>query len=189
MKKRKDATIYDLFDSCLHRMLQAEEEVNDQLKVVCEMAHSSRLKAIYEEHMDETQMQIQRLRDCLDIIELNAPKEEVGVVEKGKKMLRSIAEAAFHPKNEALHGIIKEAKEVFHEYSDTALHDLVLSSGTQSIEMGEIAGYKTLIFLAKECDYREVVNLLNRSLAEEEKAYKMLGSFADGEAKKVEQSA
>lgn len=187
--KKHNESICNLLQGYLTRMLQAEEDILKQLKTVSSVAQSNGLKTIFDKHITETKNQIERLKDCLKYIEKKMPPHEEGLIEKGKNTLKSIAKAAFYQRSDAIDGIIKEGERVFKEYIDTNLHDYVLSSGAQSLEMGEIAAYKTLISLAKECNFNEIQDLLEQTLKEEMKAYDLLTAFSDEEVKKAQKSA
>lgn len=171
MKKSRES-ICNLFESLLSRMLQAEEKILKQLKAICKATHANTLRSIFETHLGETQHQIQRLKECLK--HLGAKKE------RGE--MTSIA-------SEAIDGIMKEGEHTFKEYADTSLHDYVLASGAQSLEMGEIAAYKTLLSLAVQCGFEEIEDLLEETLKEEINAYELLKTFSEEEARKLKKSA
>jgi ferritin-like metal-binding protein YciE len=188
---KHEAKIEDFFECSLQNMLQAEEDILKQLNLISKVADSKELKQIFQEHMEETKVQADRLKKAIQTLESKSNKEESkeeGVVEKGKKMAKT-AVKSFSSKSEAIDGIVKQGEKVFKEFSDTSLHDLVLASGAQALEMGEIAAYKTLLFLADLCGHSELIEPLQQSLDEEQKAYETLRGFCNEEGKKVEKSA
>lgn len=186
---KSNKSICNLFETLVNRMLRAEEHICDQLQKICSIAQANELKTIFETHITETEHQIQRLKDCLKYLDENLPKEEQGLIEKGKNTLKEITQTALHQKSEAIDGVIKEGEHIFKEYEDTNLHDFVLSSGALSLEMGEITAYNTLIALATECGFKEIQDLLKETLEEEKHAYDSLKAFAEEEAKKNRKSA
>src|SRR5690606_21851882 len=102
--KKNHESIITLFESLLVRMLEAEEKILKQLKVVCKASHANSLRSIFETHMGETEHQIQRLKSSL---------KHLGA----KKMA--------HVNSEAIEGIMKEGEHTFKEYAETHLHDYV----------------------------------------------------------------
>lgn len=186
--KGKKSSIYALFQTLLNKMLLAEEDILKQLKIVSKAADSEDLKMIFDRHSAETNQQVQRLKDSLEYLESKTSEEE-SPIEKGKKVLKTAAKKMFHKKSEAIDGIITEGEHVFKEYAKTNLHDYVIATGAQSLEMGEIAAYKTLISLAKDCGLKEIERSLQTTLQEEIKAYDLLKAFSEEEAKRIEKSA
>lgn len=170
--KKSHESIITLFESLLIRMLKAEKEILKQLKVVSQTAQANSLQSIFETHTGETENQIQRLKSCL---------KHLGVPKDGKNIARI--------NSEAIHGIMQEGEHTFKEYAQTHLHDYVLASGAQSLEMGEIAAYKTLISLAVQCGFEEIEDLLEETLKEEINAYELLKTFSEEEARKLKKSA
>lgn len=192
---KKDAKVGDFFESSLQSMLQAEEDILKQLKLISRLADSKELKQIFEDHMEETEAQADRIREALKTLELTSKEEEKeeGVIEKGKKAVKAVKTVlvvkSLNPKSEAIEGIIKQGEKIFKQFSNTSLHDLVLASGAQALELGEVGAYKTLLFLADLSGHSEMIGFIQQSLDEEQKAYEMLRSFCNEEGRKVEKSA
>lgn len=173
----------NILEFSLQKMLQAEEEICKQLRLLSESANSLKLKNIFSEHVAETEVQIRRLKSSLEVLE-SRPVED-SLLEKGKKVVQSIARSLSF-KSETMEGLIEDSKDMFKKFGDTLLRDLVLACGAEAIEMGEIAAYKNMIFLAEIVGYPDVLDLLKQSLQEEQKAYDVLSAFSSIESKKIE---
>lgn len=188
--RNNNISLHAFFERLLRCMRNAEQDISKQLEIICHLAKEVRFKQGLEKHRQETLSQIQRLEQALILMGLDIEEKKEGLIEnakeifeKGKEMVSDLV-AGFVPKSPSIQGIVKEGKELFEEFQNTEVHDLVLSSGVQSIEMGEIASYKTLCQIAEQCASREVLDLLQTSLKEEEDQFNLLSEITEEELKK-----
>jgi Mn-containing catalase len=121
-------------------------------------ARSGQLQRLFEVHLEETEAQAERLNECLRL--LGAPAR----AKPCKGMM----------------GIIEEGQEVIEEIKkkDDASADLALIGAAQRVEHYEIAGYTTARNLAQQLHHSVIVQLLTKSLAEEENADQLLNQVA-----------
>ena len=125
---------------------------------MAEAARFDRLRECFEEHLIETEGQIERLNECLSLLGETARakpcKGMMGLVEEGQE-------------------VMKEGEE-----KEDALADLALIGAAQRVEHYEISAYTTAKNLAQQLRHSAVVALLAKSLAEEENADMLLNQIA-----------
>lgn len=131
----------------LRDIYHAEKQITRALPKMIKAATSERLKAGFEQHLGETQAQIERLEQCFELLD-----ERV----RGKTC-------------EAMRGIIEECQTMLEEDLTPEVCDAVLVASAQKVEHYEIASYGTVIAWAKDLGLANVAKLLDETL-EEEKA-------------------
>ena len=150
--------INDLLLDELRDILHAEKQLTKALPKMAKAARFDRLRECFEEHLLETEGQIERLNECFDLLGETARakpcKGMMGLVEEGEE-------------------VIEEGQE-----KEDALADLALIGAAQRIEHYEISGYTTAKNLAQQLRHSAVVALLSKSLAEEENADQLLNQIA-----------
>lgn len=150
--------IQDLLVEELQDLLHAETQVLKALPKMEKAAHSNELKLAFQRHLQETQEQVERLRQSFDLLGVK-PKPKVckgmqGLLEEGQEMM-------------------DEGKE-----KEDVASDLALIASAQKVEHYEISGYGTARTMAVQIGRPEVADLLSKSLAEEENADTMLTQVA-----------
>jgi ferritin-like metal-binding protein YciE len=136
-------------------LLSAEQQFSKALTKVKNNAVDSGLKELAARHFDETQQHIENLRQAFEILG-----------EKPEKMVCKGAQ-----------GICEENDSTIKEEKPKGnIKDLVLLSGSIRVEHYEIAGYSAAIALAKALKKREVVQLLQANLKQEQATAKILES-------------
>ena len=142
----------------LRDILHAEKQLVKALPKMAKAARSGQLQRLFEVHLEETEAQAERLNECLRL--LGAPAR----AKPCKGMM----------------GIIEEGQEVIEEIKkkDDASADLALIGAAQRVEHYEIAGYTTARNLAQQLHHSAIVQLLTKSLAEEENADQLLNQVA-----------
>ncbi|MDR6821047.1 ferritin-like metal-binding protein YciE [Neorhizobium sp. 2083] len=120
-------------------------------------AQSQDLKTAFETHLQETEGQIERLVQVFEIL---------GKPARGKTC-------------PAIDGIVEEGQEILEEFKDSAALDAGLLAAAQAVEHYEIARYGTLRNWARELGKDDVAQLLEETLAEEEKTDELLTQLAD----------
>lgn len=117
-------------------------------------------KAGFLQHREETQVQIERLKQVFELL---------GKAARGKTC-------------EAIQGIIAEGEEIIEEFKDSPALDAGLISSAQAVEHYEIARYSTLIEWANQLGLTYAVPLLQANLAEEEATHQKLTQLAKSSA-------
>ncbi len=141
------ASMQDLYVHQLQDVYYAEQQITKALPKMIEKATDTQLRQGFEQHLRETEGQIERLRRVFEI---------EGLQPKGVTC-------------PAIDGIIKEADEVAGEVSDKAVLDAALTAAAQAVEHYEISRYGTLVTWAEQLGRSECAAILRETL-EEEKA-------------------
>jgi ferritin-like metal-binding protein YciE len=150
-------TFADLFEHQLEDIYYAEKQITKALPTMIAKASNPQLRASFEQHLTETESQIERLERVF---------ESLGKTAKG----------ATCP---AIDGIIKEANEVAGEISDKAVLDAALIAAAQAVEHYEITRYGTLIAWAQQLGHTQAIVLLRQNLAEEKATDEKLTTMAE----------
>lgn len=78
-----------------------------------------------------------------------------------------------------MEGLVEESKELIDEIEKGPVLDAGLIAACQKVEHYEIAGYGTLIAMAKHLDMQDAADLLAETLAEEKAADEKLTAIAE----------
>src|SRR5246127_225388 len=146
----------DLFLDTLKDIYYAEKQIYKALPKMARAAASDDLRAAFEKHHDETEVQIGRLEEIF---------EQLGKAARGKKC-------------DAIEGILDEGKEIMDEYAGTPALDAGLLAAAQAVEHYEISRYGTLKTWAAKLGHEDAVKLLDETLAEEKKTDDALSKLA-----------
>jgi Mn-containing catalase len=142
----------------LRDILHAEKQLLKALPKMAKAARSAQLQALFETHLGETEAQVERLDECLQL--LSAPARA--------KPCKGMA------------GLVEEGEEVIDEgkKKEDAPADLALIGAAQRVEHYEIAAYTTARNLALQLRQPAIVQLLTMSLGEEQNAGQLLDQVA-----------
>ena len=151
-------TLRAAFIDELRDAYDAEKQLTKALPKMAKAARSPKLRTAFEEHLEETRGQIERLEQIFGSLD-----EKV----RGKHC-------------EGIAGIIEEGKSVMEEDFDDATMDACLIAGGQRAEHYEMAAYGTLIAWAKAMGHMDAVDLLQQTLDEEKTADEKLTALAEG---------
>ena len=150
--------IEELLVDQLRDILHAEKQLLKALPKMAKSARSTQLQALMQNHLVETEGQVDRLNECLQILGAQARakpcKGMAGLVEEGEE-------------------VMKEGKS-----KDDAPADLALIGAAQRVEHYEIAAYTTARNLALQLRQPVIVQLLTMSLGEEQNAGQLLDQVA-----------
>jgi len=153
----KIATLEDLLVEELRDLYSAETQLVKALPKMAKAAGSDELRTAIENHLQETQGQVQRLEQIF---------EHLSARPKGKKCA-------------AMEGLIEEGKELMQEdIEDESVMDAGLIAAAQKVEHYEIASYGTVRTWAQQLGLNEVAQLLEQTLEEEKQADKKLNQIA-----------
>jgi ferritin-like metal-binding protein YciE len=124
----------------------AEKQALRCMQKALKMASAPALREGIEMHIEQTQVQIERIEQAMEKLE----------VRPGRKVC------------EAMRGLVEEAThEISEQDGKGPILDLVIIASMQRIEHYEIAAYGTDVALAKALDEKEVMDLLTLTLEEE----------------------
>ncbi len=150
-------TLDDLFVHTLQDIYYAEKQITKALPKMIGMATDAGLKAGFEQHLRETEMQIKRLEQVF-------------------QMHGQSAKAVDCP---AIDGIIKEANQLSGEIGDKDVLDAALLASAQAVEHYEITRYGSLIAWAKQLGRPDCASVLQQNLDEEYATDKRLTAMAE----------
>ena len=135
----------DFYIEELKDILDAEKQLTKALPKMAQAAQSEQLKAAFQEHLQVTEGQINRL----------------------KQIFKRLQEPAKGKKCKAMSGLIREAEEFLSEDAVPEVIDVGLITAAQKVEHYEIAVYGCLATYAKLLGFMEDKELLGQSLQEE----------------------
>jgi ferritin-like metal-binding protein YciE len=153
---KEPKTLDDLFHDTLKDIYFAEKKILATLPKMAKASQSEDLRAAFEKHRTETEVQIERLERVFAIIEKKP---------QGKTCA-------------AIVGITEEGAEIMEEYKGSPALDAGLLAAAQAVEHYEISRYGTMIAWAEELGLDEAVSLLEETLEEEEATDEALTEIA-----------
>jgi ferritin-like metal-binding protein YciE len=151
------ATLRDLYVYELRDLYSAETQLVKALPKMAKAATSRELKNAFEDHLQATERQVERLDRIF---------EKLGEKPRGRKCV-------------AMEGLIEEGKELINGNADDDVRDAGLIAAAQKVEHYEIAGYGTCRTYARTMGDEEAAELLQETLDEEGEADKLLTSLAE----------
>jgi Mn-containing catalase len=150
--------LQELLTEELKDLLSAETQLVKALPKMAKAAKDPSLRKAFEDHLEQTKGQVERLKQVFEMLEEKAKakpcKGMAGLLEEGQE-------------------VIAEGKQM-----EEAAADLALIGAAQRVEHYEIAAYGTARAIAEQMDRRDVVKLLSQTLAEEEKTDQLLTKVA-----------
>ena len=149
-------TVQDLFVEELRDIYHAERQITKALPKMAKAASSPELKQAFELHLEQTRGQIERLDQVFE--QLDLPK-------RAKKC-------------EAMEGLLEEARATMEDIEDDGVLDTSMIINAQKVEHYEIAGYGSLVALAKQLGHDQAASLLAETLAEEKQTDQTLSKLA-----------
>lgn len=150
-------TLNDLFYETLKDIYYAERQIVKALPKMARGAQDPKLKAAFETHKEETEGQIERLKQVFEIIGKRA---------QGKTC-------------DAIEGILSEGDEILEEFKGTRALDAGLLAAAQAVEHYEISRYGTLRAWALQLGLKDAAKLLDETLKEESKTDDLLTDLAE----------
>jgi ferritin-like metal-binding protein YciE len=151
--------IHELFVVSLKDLYSGEKQLVSALPKMAKGATSENLRKGFEEHLKETEGQVQRLEQIADLLEINLG---------GNKC-------------EAMAGLITEGSEFLGIEGSPSVIDLGLIGAAQKVEHYEIAGYLSAMALAEMMGHEEAADLLGQTLEEEIRTDEKLQMVAEDE--------
>ncbi len=152
-----------LYIHTLKDIYNAERQLLKAMPQMANAASSSKLKKAFNEHLEETKDQVQRIETLFENLDFSPTG---------------------HP-CKAMQGLIEEAKEIIDDGSiPSEVKDAGLIAAAQKIEHYEIASYGTAVHFADLFGHEEGSKLLGQTLDEEKKTDKKLNKLAKSHANK-----
>jgi ferritin-like metal-binding protein YciE len=147
----------DLFHDTLKDIYFAEKKILTALPKMAKAAQNEELRKAFEKHLGETERQVERLDQVF---------AEIDEEPRGKTC-------------DAIVGIIEEGQEIMKTYKGSPALDAGLLAAAQAVEHYEISRYGTLRTWAEELGHGKSVELLQRTLDEEEATDRALTALAE----------
>ena len=147
----------DLYVAQLQDLYSAEDQLVDALPKMADAASHPELERAFQDHLEATRQQKDRLRQILE----------------------SLGEDPGGETCEAMKGLVKEGEEIIKADADDAVRDAGLIAAAQRVEHYEIAGYGTVRTFADRLGRRGDVRLLDQTLSEEKEADGLLNRIAE----------
>lgn len=150
-------TLNDLFHDQLQDAYSAETQLTKALPKLAKAAASAELKAGFEQHLQETKNQINRL----------------------ERVCRQVGCKTGSNTCEAMEGLVAEGEEVIGLGLEDDARDAGLIAAAQKVEHYEIALYGTLCTFAKQLGHTEAASVLHETLEEEKATDRKLTQLAE----------
>jgi ferritin-like metal-binding protein YciE len=149
--------LQDLYLEELRDIYDAEQQLLKGIPLLAKAASSDELRNAFEDHLEQTKEQIERLDQIF---------ETAGASAKGKKC-------------KGMAGLIEEARELLDEDIDPEVLDAALIAAAQRVEHYEIAVYGCLATYARLLEKEDDADLLEQSLDEEKETDELLTEIAE----------
>ncbi len=149
-------TFENLFHDQLKDMYDAEKRITKALPKMVRNAHSEELSSALQEHLEQTEGQIERL----------------------DRIFEQLGQSPARKTCQAIVGLLAEGESMMEETGDELLGDAAIIAAAQKVEHYEIASYGTLREWARLLGRDDVAETLQETLDEEGDADKNLTRLA-----------
>jgi ferritin-like metal-binding protein YciE len=149
-------TLQKLFLNELRDLYHAEGQLLKALPKMAKGASSEDLKKAFEDHLKETEGQIERLEEVFELL---------GETPRGKVC-------------HGMKGLIEEGSEILEEDGEDSVLDAGIIVAAQKVEHYEIAAYGSVRTFAELLGHDDIVELLQTTLDEESAANELLNNLA-----------
>ncbi|MCI0351907.1 MAG: DUF892 family protein [Acidobacteriales bacterium] len=150
-------TARDLFVHELQDIFDGEQRLVEALGEHEQEASRPELKSAFASHREQTENQVERLRQVF---------EEIG-------------EEPQETECQGIIGLIGEHKAFKEEDPSEELLDIFSVAAAVKVESYEINSYESLVKLARELGFKKAVPLLNQNLKEEQQTLKKMQTFSN----------
>ncbi len=151
------ATLRELLIDELKDLYSAEKQITKALPRMARAASSEKLRKGFQEHLAQTEEQINRLDRIF---------EELEESPRGKKC-------------KGMEGLLQEGKELMQEDAQPDVMDAGLIAAAQHVEHYEIAGYGCVRTYANVLGMKKIAMLLEQTLEEEKATDQKLTKLAE----------
>jgi ferritin-like metal-binding protein YciE len=145
-------TLLDLFTFKIMCLYDIETQIIKALPKMAKAATNEELAAAFENHLEETKAQAERLEAIFEELDVKPKKVKV----------------------EAIRGLVADTEWVIKEKPSPELLDTLLVSSARYVEHYEMAGYLSAIAWAESLGLTKALELLEETLEEEKKADALL---------------
>jgi ferritin-like metal-binding protein YciE len=152
----KMKSLQDLFVHELKDLYSAEKQLIKVLPKMAKEASHDELRQAIEDHLGETEKQLQRLEGIL---------EQLDIPTRGAKCA-------------AMEGLIEEGKMALEDCESDDVRDAAIICSAQRVEHYEMAGYGCARTFAEQLGHHEVAGILQQTLDEEKAADEKLTQIA-----------
>jgi ferritin-like metal-binding protein YciE len=149
-------SLRELFIEELRDLYSAENQILKALPKMAKAASSPELKAAFNEHLEQTRGQVERLETIFKALD-ESPK--------GKTC-------------KAMEGLVEEGSEMMTQDAEPEVLDAGLIAAAQRVEHYEIAGYGTVRTYAEMLNEKDARRLLQQTLDEESETDEKLTKLA-----------
>jgi len=162
MSAERINTFDDIFQIGLQYAYDAERQLAEAMPKVAEVAASPQLRLILEEHLHETQVQMQRVEKACSML---------GITPGSKT-------------NNVMSAMVQEVQGMIASGEPSPLLDAALIYAANQIEHFEIATYGSLRTYAGLIGQDEIASLMDKTLLEEQRANDRLTQLAESDVNK-----
>lgn len=141
----------------LRDLLDAERQITKALPKMARAASSDELRTAFEQHLEQTNRQVERLNQVFD---------HIGERPRAKKCL-------------GMQSLIEEGQQMLAEADEGPTRDALLIAAAQKVEHYEMAAYGTAKTFANLLGHSEASDLLERTLDEEKETDSRLTRIAE----------
>ncbi|MBX4200944.1 DUF892 family protein [Candidatus Parcubacteria bacterium] len=156
IQMKKDFNLYDLFVMKLQALLDIENVLTKALVKMAKKAHDHQLQMAFKEHLQETHVHTERIKEIFELLGEKAKKLPV----------------------DAIRGLVSDADWIIKHVKNPAALDASLIASAHYVEHYEMAGYSTAVEWARLMGHVQVANLLEQTLNEEKMANEKLRDLA-----------
>jgi len=163
MSKKMNQNGEKMPNAHLHELMVDElKDIYNAERQLVSTAEGEELKNAFKEHLQETEGQIDKLKQVFQLLDLPA---------RGKKC-------------KAMEGLLNEADEIMSEFEGSEALDAALVAAAQKVEHYEIATYGSLATYAKLMQHEDVAAIFAEILEQEKNADEKLTQVAMSKANK-----
>lgn len=157
-QNKNGSLLHQFFMDSLKDIYWAEKALTKALPKMSKNATSEELKKAFDQHLEITKSQVERL----------------------EQVFQALGEKAQAKKCEAMEGLVEESESIIGETKDdTFTRDAALIIAAQKVEHYEIATYGGLVQLAKTMNKGNIAKMLETTLNEEKEADVLLTKIAE----------
>jgi ferritin-like metal-binding protein YciE len=150
-------SMQDLVSQKLQMIYDAENQALQAYPQMMGAISSRQLQQAFQQHMQETQQQVQRLDQLF---------QKMGMQPSSKPCI-------------AMQGLIREGQQIIQEGGSPEVLDAAILAAAQAIEHHEIAAYGTARTLAQQLGMQDAARVLEQILDEEKKTDALLTQIAE----------
>jgi ferritin-like metal-binding protein YciE len=153
----EDNPLHEVFLDEIADIHNAEQQLIKALPQMAKAAESNELREAINQHLAETEEQIERLEQAAEIL--------------GESLKRKTCKG--------MKGLLSEGKNIVQENKGEPSIDAVIIASAQKVEHYEIASYGTICAWAEQMGHTEALELFKQNLEEEKAADQKLTQIAE----------